>query len=59
MTDSTNVQTSKSPIGKPDAATAEVQAIEVTPDKKVVWALRSWEAPTDLGPATTIQVLPR
>lgn len=44
---------------KPDAATAEVQAIEVTPDKKVVWALRSWEAPADLGPATTIQVLPR
>ncbi|MBW8782998.1 MAG: hypothetical protein JF599_14090 [Verrucomicrobia bacterium] len=33
-----------------------VQALEVTPDKKVVWALRSWEAP-NLGPATTIQLL--
>jgi len=33
------------------------QAIEVTPNKKVVWALRSWTPPADLGPATTIQVL--
>ena len=40
-------------------ATAEVQAIEVTPDKQVVWALRSWEAPANLGPATTIQILPK
>jgi hypothetical protein len=44
--------------GKVDPATAEVQAIEVTPDKKVVWALRSWTPPADLGPATTIQILP-
>ena len=36
-----------------------VQAIEVTPDKKIVWALRSWAAPADLGPATTIQILDR
>ena len=36
---------------------APVQAIEVTPDKKVVWALRSWTPPADLGPATTIQIL--
>ncbi len=43
--------------GKLDAANPPVQAIEVTPDKKVVWALRSWSAPADLGPATTIQVL--
>jgi hypothetical protein len=42
---------------KADPATAPVQAIEVTPDKKVVWALRSWTPPTDLGPATTIQLL--
>jgi hypothetical protein len=42
-----------------DPATAEVQAIEVTPDKKVVWALRSWEDPSNLGPATTIQILPK
>jgi outer membrane protein assembly factor BamB len=34
-----------------------VQAIEVTPDKKIVWALRSWAPPADLGPATTIQIL--
>ena len=34
-----------------------VQAIEVTPTKQVVWALQSWTAPADLGPATTIQFL--
>lgn len=34
-----------------------LQAIEVTLDKKVVWALRSWTPPTDLGPATTFQFL--
>jgi outer membrane protein assembly factor BamB len=34
-----------------------VQVLEVTPDKKLVWALRSWEAPADLGPATSIQLL--
>ena len=34
-----------------------VQAIEVTPEKKVVWVLRAWSPPADLGPATTIQVL--
>jgi len=36
--------------------TAPVQALEVTPDKQVVWALRSWKNP-NLGPATTIQLL--
>jgi outer membrane protein assembly factor BamB len=39
-----------------DKATAPVQALELTPDKKVVWTLRSWSDP-DLGPATTIQIL--
>ena len=34
-----------------------VQFIEVTPDKKIVWALRSWDEPANLGPATTIQLL--
>jgi hypothetical protein len=34
-----------------------VQAIEVTPAKDVVWALREWTAPANLGPATTIQFL--
>lgn len=43
--------------GKIDAATAPVQAVEVTPEKKVVWALRSWIDPANLGPATTIQLL--
>jgi len=33
-----------------------VQIIEVTPDKKVVWALREWTNP-DLGPASSIQLL--
>jgi hypothetical protein len=43
--------------GQIDPANQPVQAIEVTPDKKIVWALRSWTAPADLGPATTIQIL--
>jgi hypothetical protein len=30
------------------------QLVEVTPDKKVVWALKDW---TDLGPATAVQML--
>jgi hypothetical protein len=34
-----------------------VQVLEVSPEKKVVWALRSWTAPTDLGTATSIQLL--
>jgi hypothetical protein len=33
-----------------------VQVIEVTPDKKVVWALNQWKNP-DLGPASCIQLL--
>ena len=43
--------------GPVDPATAPVQALEVTPDKKVVWALRAWGNPVDLGPSTTIQLL--
>jgi hypothetical protein len=34
-----------------------IQAIEVTPEKEVVWALQSWAPPINLGPATTIQFL--
>jgi hypothetical protein len=34
-----------------------VQVFEITPDKKVVWALSSWQAPADLGPASAIQLL--
>lgn len=33
-----------------------VQALEVTPDKKVVWKLSSWDKP-DLGPCTAIQFI--
>jgi outer membrane protein assembly factor BamB len=43
--------------GAADPATAPVQALEVTPDKKVVWALHAWGSPVDLGPSTTIQLL--
>jgi hypothetical protein len=42
--------------GKVDPDTAPVQALEISPDKKIVWALRSWANP-DLGPSTTIQLL--
>jgi WD40 repeat protein len=44
-------------LDKLDTNHLPVQAIEVTPDKKVVWALRSWAAPAALGPSTTIQPL--
>jgi len=43
--------------GKVDPANPPVQALEVTSEKKVVWALRCWTAPADLGPSTTIQML--
>ena len=43
---------------KLDVTNAPVQAIEVTLDKKIVWALRAWTPPTDLGPATIFQILP-
>jgi hypothetical protein len=43
--------------GPVDKTGAPVQAIEVTPAKKVVWVLRSWSPPADLGPSTTIQIL--
>jgi hypothetical protein len=42
---------------KVDLENPPVQALEVTKAKRVVWALRSWRAPADLGPATTIQLL--
>jgi hypothetical protein len=35
----------------------QMQAIELTPDKQVVWVLQSWSPPANLGPATTIQFL--
>jgi hypothetical protein len=42
--------------GAIDPNTAPAQALEITPDKKIVWALRSWANP-NLGPSTTIQLL--
>ena len=44
-------------IGNCHAGPDNPQFIEVTPDKKVVWALRSWSAPASLGPSTIIQLL--
>ncbi len=41
---------------KPANWPSTIQIIEVTPDKKVVWALRQWKDP-DLGPASSIQLL--
>jgi len=43
--------------GPVDPVTAPVQALVVTPDKKIVWALRAWGDPVNLGPSTTIQLL--
>jgi hypothetical protein len=45
--------------GEADAkdVTGTVQAIEVTPAKKVVWVLNSWKDAENLGPATTFQFL--
>jgi len=40
-----------------DRAKPPVQAIEVNREKKVVWVLRAWTPPEDLGPSTTIQIL--
>ncbi|MEO6455428.1 MAG: hypothetical protein ABIN97_15215 [Ginsengibacter sp.] len=34
-----------------------VQILEVTKDKKVVWALRSWDGKNDLGPSSSIHLL--
>jgi hypothetical protein len=35
----------------------EVQAWEISPDKQIIWAMRSWTPPFNLGPATVIQLL--
>lgn len=40
--------------GKVDLNNQPVQAIEVTQNKEIVWALRSWAEPFDLGPSTII-----
>ena len=40
--------------GKVDLNNQPVQAIEVTKDKKIVWALRTWSGTENLGPSTII-----
>ncbi len=40
-----------------DPENPPLQAIEVTPGKKVVWQLCSWKEPANLGPSTIIQPL--
>ncbi len=42
---------------KPEERTGTLQALELTPSKRVVWALASWTSPTNLGPLTTLQFL--
>ncbi|WP_457428094.1 beta-propeller domain-containing protein [Roseateles sp. P5_E7] len=41
---------------KPAQWPGTVQVLEITPDKKIAWALREWVSP-NLGPATSIQLL--
>jgi len=48
-----DAQGAKAPAKWPSS----VQVLEVTPAKKIVWALRAWTPPADLGPATVIQLL--
>ena len=43
-------------MGKVVEYDSDWKEIEVTPAKKVVWALREWTEP-DLGPASSIQLL--
>ena len=40
-----------------DPLVPAVQAIEVSPEGEVVWQLKSWNEPANLGPSTTIQLL--
>ena len=40
-----------------DPAYPAIQAIEVNPQGEVVWQLKSWRNPANLGPSTTIQLL--
>jgi hypothetical protein len=44
-------------IKDPKEWPGSVQILEVTPKKEIVWALRSWDEPANLGPATTLQLL--
>jgi hypothetical protein len=46
-----------SDLKDPQTWPGTVQVLEVTPAKKVVWALREWDPPNDFGPASSIQLL--
>ncbi|MHA4895850.1 beta-propeller domain-containing protein [Pedobacter sp. PWIIR3] len=43
--------------GKVQTDNEPVQAVEVTPNREIVWALREWKLPVNLGPSTTFQLL--
>jgi hypothetical protein len=43
-------------IKKPEDWPNSIQLIEITSDKRVVWALNQWKDP-DIGPASSIQIL--
>jgi hypothetical protein len=45
-----------SDLKDPKTWPGSVQVLEVTPEKKVVWAMSEWKNP-DLGPASSIQLL--
>ena len=42
---------------KSDPSDPAIQAVEVNQKGEVVWELRSWNDPANLGPSTTIQLL--
>ena len=54
LTNGNTVIFSSTAGAKPNDWPSLIQAVEVTPDKKVVWALQDWK---NLGPATTAQFL--
>jgi hypothetical protein len=58
LTNGNTVITNWCPIGikKPEDWPGSVQLLELTPDKKIIWALSQWSKP-DLGPASSIQLL--
>ena len=43
-------------IADPRTGPARCRLLEVSPEKKIVWALSEWTDP-DLGPASSIQLL--
>jgi len=57
LADGDTLVANNTPVPPPgNESRAPVQAFEVSPDKRVVWALRSWSEP-NLGPGWIIQYL--